>query len=128
MKEKLEHLLVQAKELNKEMHQTLIDIVNSQGGFIRTDDDEKCGMYAVCCNEFTGDVYYERILAVAVFGQYTPMPELCVLIVGDKDYSDKSITDEEILEDSHWLGLYGDGIIASSTLIELCNGIYDFID
>ena len=126
MKEKLKHLLVQARELNNEMRQTLIDIVNSQGGFIRTDDDEKCGMYALCRNEFTGDVYDERILGVAVFGTY--VPSLCVLVVGDYDYSSDEFTDEDMLEDSHWLDVYGDGIVTSPTLIELCNGIYDFIE
>lgn len=126
MEEKLNCLVNQARELNKQMHETLIEIVQSHGGFIRTDDDNKFGMYAVCINEFTGDVFDERILAVAVFGQ--ALPELCVLVVGDKDYSDNTITDEEILEDSGWLSVIGDGIIATPTLIELCNGITDFID
>lgn len=127
MKEKLKDLSNKAIELNNEMHKALIDVVNSQGGFIRTDDDNKCGMYAVCCNEFTGDVYDERILAVAVFGKDTPLPDLCVLVVGDKNYDD-TITDEDILEDSNWYSVIGDGIITSPTLIELCNGIYDFIE
>lgn len=128
MKEKLNRLSAQANELNNQMHQALIEVVKSQGGFIRTNDDNKFGLYAVCCNEFTGDVYDERILGVAVFGQDTPMPELCVLVIGDKDYCDDTITDEEMLDDSHWLSVIGEGIITTPTLIELCNGIYDFIE
>ena len=128
MKEKLKDLSNKARELNNEMHQALIEVVNSHDGLIRTHDDNKFGMYAVCCNEFTGDVYDERILAVAVFGNGTPLPELCVLVVGDKDYSDKTITDDDMLEDSNWYSVIGDGIMTSPTLIELCNGIYDFIE
>jgi hypothetical protein len=126
MKEKLNGLVNQAHELNKQMYQTLLQIVQSHGGFIRTDDDNKCGMYAILMNEFTADVSDERILGVAVFG--THAPSLCVLVVGDYDYSDGELTSEDMLEDSHWLDVYGDGIVTSPTLIELCNGIYDFIE
>lgn len=126
MKEKLNCLVNHAKELNKQMHETLIEIVQSHGGFIRTDDDNKFGMYAVCINEFTGDVFDERILAVAVFGTYSP--SLCVLVGADYDYNDGELTSEDMLEDSHWLDVIGDGIIATPTLIELCNGITDFIE
>jgi hypothetical protein len=126
MKEKLNGLVNQAHELNKQMYQTLLQIVQSHGGFIRTDDDNKCGMYAILMNEFTADVSDERILGVAVFGTYAP--SLCVLVVGDYDYSDGELTSEDMLEDSHWLDVYGEGVVTTSTLIELCNGIYDFIE
>lgn len=126
MKKKLEELSSRARDLNNEMYVTLIKIVQSHGGFIRTDDDNKGGMYAILMNEFTADVSDERILGVAVFGTYAP--SLCVLVVGDYDYSDGELTSEDMLEDSHWLDVYGDGIVTSATLIELCNGIYDFIE
>jgi hypothetical protein len=126
MKEKLNGLVNQAHELNKQMYQTLLQIVQSHGGFIRTDDDNKFGMYAILMNEFSADLSDERILGVAVFGTYAP--SLCVLVVGDYDYSDGELTSEDMLEDSHWLDVYGDGIVTTPTLIELCNGIYDFIE
>jgi hypothetical protein len=114
-------------DLNNEMYDTLIKIVQSHGGFIRTDDDNKCGMYAILMNEFTADVSDERILGVAVFSS-SYNETLCVLVVGDHDYSSDEFTDEDMLEDSHWLDVYGDGIVTTPTLIELCNGIYDFIE
>lgn len=126
MKKKLEELSSRMTDLNNEMYATLIKIVQSQGGFIRTDDDNKGSMYAILMNEFTADVSDERILGVAVFGTYAP--SLCVLVVGDYDYSNGELTNEDMLEDSHWLDVYGDGIVTSPTLIELCNGIYDFIE
>ena len=126
MKKKLEELVNQMTDLNNEMYATLIKIVQSYGGFIRTDDDNMGSMYAILMNEFTADVSDERILGVAVFGTYAP--SLCVLVVGDYDYSDGELTSEDMLEDSHWLDVYGDGIVTSPTLIELCNGIYDFIE
>ena len=126
MIEKLNGLVNQAHELNKQMYQTLLQIVQSHGGFIRTDDDNKCGMCAILMNEFTADVSVERILGVAVFGTYAP--SLCVLVVRDYDYSDGELTSEDMLEDSHWLDVYGEGVVTSPTLIELCNGIYDFIE
>lgn len=126
MKEKLNGLVNQAHELNKQMYQTLLQIVQSHGGFIRTDDDNKCGMYTILINEFTADLSDERILGVAVFGTYAP--SLCVLVVGDYDYSDGEFTDEDMLEDSHWLDVYGGGVVTAPTLIELCHGIYDFIE
>lgn len=126
MKKKLEELSSRMTDLNNEMYATLIKIVQSYGGFIRTDARNKAGMYAILMNEFTADVSDERILGVAVFGTYAP--SLCVLVVGDHDYSSDEFTDEDMLEDSHWLDVYGDGIVTSPTLIELCNGIYDFIE
>ena len=126
MKKKLEELSSRMTDLNNEMYDTLIKIVQSHGGFIRTDDDNKGGMYAILMNEFTADVSDERILGVAVFG--THAPSLCILVVGDYDYSDGEFTDEDMLEDSHWLDVYGEGVITTPTLIELCNGIYDFIE
>lgn len=126
MKEKLNGLVNQAHELNKQMYQTLLQIVQSHGGFIRTDDGNKFGMYAILMNDFTADLSDERILGVAVFGTYAP--SLCVLVVGDYDYSDGELTSEDMLEDSHWLDVYGDGVVTTTTLIELCNGIYDFIE
>lgn len=127
MKKKLEELSSRMTDLNNEMYDTLIKIVQSHGGFIRTDDDNKCGMYAILINEFTADVSNERILGVAVFSS-SYNETLCVLVVGDHDYSSDEFTDEDMLEDSHWLDVYGDGIVTSPTLIELCNGIYDFIE
>lgn len=127
MKKKLEELSSRMTDLNNEMYDTLIKIVQSQGGFIRTDDDNKGGMYAILMNEFTADVSDERILGVAVFSS-SYNETLCVLVVGDHDYSSDEFTDEDMLEDSHWLDVYGDGIVTSPTLIELCNGIYDFIE
>ena len=126
MKKKLENLVDKITDLNNEMYATLLEIVQSHGGFIRTDDDNKGSMYAILMNEFTADVSDERILGVAVFGPR--VPSLCVLVVGDYDYSDGELTSEDMLEDSHWLDVYGDGIVTSPTLIELCNGIYDFIE
>ena len=126
MKKKLENLVNKMTDLNNEMYDALLQIVQSHGGFIRTDDDNKCGMYAILINEFTADVSDERILGVAVFGTYAP--SLCVLVVGDHDYSDGELTSEDMLEDSHWLDVYGEGVVTTPTLIELCNGIYDFIE
>lgn len=126
MKEKLENLVNKMTDLNNEMYDTLLKIVQSHGGFIRTDDDNKFGMKAILINEFTGDVSDERILGVAVFGEYAP--SLCVLVVGDYDYLPDKSTNEYMLEDSHWLDVYGEGVVTTPTLIELCNGIYDFIE
>lgn len=127
MKKKLEELSSRTRDLNNEMCDTLIKIVQSQGGFIRTDDDNKFGMYAMLINKFTSDVSNERILGVAVF--YSSYNEtLCVLVVGDHDYSSDEFADEDMLEDSHWLDVYGEGVVTTPTLIELCNGIYDFIE
>lgn len=127
MKKKLENLVNKMTDLNNEMYDTLLKIVQSHGGFIRTDDDNKCGMYAILMNEFTADVSDERILGVAVF--YSSCNEsLCVLVEGDHDYSSDEFTDEDMLEDSHWLDVYGEGVVTTPTLIELCNGIYDFIE
>lgn len=126
MKKKLENLVNKMTDLNNEMYDALLKIVQSHGGFIRTDDDNKFSMYAILTNKFTADVSDERILGVAVFGTYAP--SLCVLVVGDYDYSDGELTSEDMLEDSHWLDVYGDGVITTPTLIELCNGIYDFIE
>lgn len=126
MKKKLENLVNKMTDLNNEMYDALLQIVQSHGGFIRTDDDNKCGMYAILMNVFTADVSDERILGVAVFG--THAPSLCILVVGDYDYSDGELTSEDMLEDSHWLDVYGEGVVTTPTLIELCNGIYDFIE
>jgi hypothetical protein len=126
MKKKLENLVNKMTDLNNEMYDALLKIVQSHGGFIRTDDNNKCSMYAILVNEFTADVSDERILGVAVFG--TCAPSLCVLVVGDYDYSDGELTSEDMLEDSHWLDVYGEGVVTTPTLIELCNGIYDFIE
>ena len=127
MKKKLENLVNKMTDLNNEMYDALLQIVQSHGGFIRTDDDNKYGMYAILINEFTADVSDERILGVAVF--YSSYNEsLCVLVLGDHDYSSDEFTDEDMLEDSHWLDVYGDGVVTTPTLIELCNGIYDFIE
>lgn len=127
MKKKLENLVNKMTDLNNEMCDTLIKIVQSHGGFIRTDNDNKFGMYAILRNEFTADVSDERILGVAVFSS-SYNETLCVLVVGDHDYSSDEFTDEDMLEDSHWLDVYGEGVVTSPTLIELCNGIYDFIE
>jgi hypothetical protein len=78
MKEKLNGLVNQAHELNKQMYQTLLQIVQSHGGFIRTDDDNKCGMYAILMNDFTADVSDERILGVAVLVHHTMKHFACL--------------------------------------------------
>ena len=127
MKKKLENLVNKMTDLNNEMYDALLQIVQSHGGFIRTDDDNKYGMYAILINEFTADVSDERILGVAVFSS-SYNETLCVLVVGDHDYSDGELTSEDMLEDSHWLDVYGEGVVTAPTLIELCNGIYDFIE
>jgi hypothetical protein len=126
MKKKLEELSSRTRDLNNEMCDTLIKIVQSQGGFIRTDDNNKFGMYAILRNEFTADVSNERILGVAVFDTHAPL--LCVLVVGEYDYSSDRFTDEDMLDDSYWRDVYGEGVVTTPTLIELCNGIYDFIE
>lgn len=126
MKKKLENLVNKMTDLNNEMYDALLKIVQSHGGFIRTDDDNKFGMNAILINDFTADVSDERILGVAVFGTYAP--SLCVLVVGDHDYSSDEFTDEDMLEDSHWLDVYGEGVVTTPTLIELCNGIVDFVE
>ena len=126
MKKQLENLVNKMTDLNNEMYDALIKTVQSHGGFIRTDDDNISGMYAILMDEFTADVSDERILGVAVFG--THAPSLCVLVVGDYNYSDGELTSEDMLEDSHWLDVYGECVVTTPTLIELCNGIYDFIE
>ena len=56
------------------------------------------------------------------------MPLHNSMSVGDHDYSSDEFNDEDMLDDSHWLDVYGDGVVTTPTLIELCNGIYDFIE
>lgn len=126
MKERLDCLVNQANELKREMHKELIEFVQSHGGFIRTDDEDKFSMRAICIDEFTDDAVDKRILAVAVFGTYNP--SLCVLVGADYDYNDGELTSEDMLEDSHWLDVYGDGIFSIPTIIALCNGIMNFIE
>jgi hypothetical protein len=123
MNEKLEMLLGKARELDKEMQQAVLEIVQAHGGLIRTEDETKFGLYALCLNEFTGDVYDEQILAVAEFESC-----LAVLTGMTEQESIVGISDEELLERDNWRSAFCDSIVASATLTELCKGIMQYVE
>lgn len=122
----LNELTENVLKLNVQMEKQLIEIVNANGGLIRTDDaDCKNTIFGYVYDDILEKVIEQKVLAVAVFEDN----DLGVLLGNTYEMFDDDETDEQILEYDNWHIIQGMGdVVINVTLYNICENLWDYLD
>lgn len=130
-KNKLKDDVKAVVELNKQMHEDIVEFLKQHNGLVRTDNTERRDMgLSLCDNIYTismdGDDEpntEKRVLAVALFGE----DQVAVL----PDLSDNEtilgMTDQEVLDCDNWEWVYGGYVLQNATLTSICECIEEYV-
>lgn len=119
--EKLYDFLPKVNKLNEEMQKAIVDIIDENGGLIRTDNDtDKSTIFGYVYNEEIERYEERKIIALTIFND----KELGVLF-GNETLND--MTDDEILESGEWYTIFGGFIFANATLVYICQTLEEHI-
>lgn len=124
MKSALKAFCDLTNNINKQMHDTLAEFINEHGGIIKTDNPSHPTVYAHVYNEESEEVEEYRVLAVATFENGK---QVGVLLNLDGCTTIKGMTDDEVLECTDWVTIYGGIVTQNSTLYNICECIEEYV-
>lgn len=115
--------------LNKKMYDALVEMVNENGGLIRTEPNNDLStdnIYGIVWDESpTMQKNVEHpIVAVATWENGTVLGVLFDFTDGKTTWKNES--DEELLEDDDWVTIYGGYVLPSPTLYALCETLWQY--
>lgn len=128
-KNTLKNFCEKTMEMNKEMHDALVEMVNKNGGLIRTESNvlkgsSKNDIYGFVFDEETEMTVEHPIIAVATWENGTVLGVLFDFTDGNTTWESES--DEDILEDDGWYSLDGGMVLQNATLYNLCENLWQY--
>ena len=124
-------LVEKVNNLNKEMHDAIVELLHQHNGLIRTDNREResegkptcTNLYMISMEGDDEPNTEHRIMAVALIGgdEVAVLPDLsdCETI--------KGLTDGEVLSLNDWEWINGGYVHKSATLGAICEGIEEYV-
>lgn len=117
-------------ELNKQMHEDIVQFLKEHNSLVRTDNAERrdkemplCGtIYTISMDGDDEPNTEKAVLAVALFGedQVAVLPDL-----GNETIS--GMTDQEVLDCDNWEWVYGGYTLQNATLTSICECIEEYV-
>jgi hypothetical protein len=111
-------------EINKKMYRQLVEIIKSNGGFVRTYNEDYDMILGFVLDEDLDRYIDKKVLAVKVDED----DDLCVLLGEFYEEFDDDETDEQILGRDDWYAITGGMMLVRPTLYNLCDCIWEYLD
>jgi hypothetical protein len=126
-KNTLKNFCEKTMEMNKEMHDALVEMVNKNGGIVRTNIDRthhRFPIYGFIFDEEIETTVEHPIVAVATWENGTVLGVLFDFTDGNTTYENES--DEEVLESDDWVTIFGGMVLENATLYNLCENLWQY--
>lgn len=125
-KNTLKNFCKKTMKMNKEMHDALVEMVNKNGGIVRTNIDRahRFPIYGFIFDEEIEMTVEHPIVAVATFEDGKHLGVLFDFTDGNTTYENES--NEEILESDGWVTIFSGMVLENATLYNLCDSLWQY--
>ena len=130
-KSKLKDRVKEVVELNKQMHEDIVEFLKQHNGLVRTDNTERRDMGLSLCDtihtiSMDGDDEpntEKEVLAVSIDCD----DQVCVLPNMNGYETILGMTDQEVLDCDNWEWIYGGYTLQNATLTSICECIEQYV-